>query len=155
MHERARLDWQGKRNNQRQIYMSDRYDIEFACGASQEVKEYVSEYLTYVINSMKKLSEQRGFSTVYLVQPSEDDVTSNHPERVDKGCENYDPINLVSFFSDLLVNHKVINLFHKFFGCTKCYFTKSELGGDNHWSPYGVSLAASEVVDYILTDVVQ
>jgi hypothetical protein len=39
----AQLDWEANRQNQRQIYMGDRYDIEFAYDPSIEVRNYATQ----------------------------------------------------------------------------------------------------------------
>jgi len=149
MHQRANLDWQVNRNNQRQIYMGDRYDIEFACNTAPDAQDYVSRYLDRIIDASNRLSYERNFELIYLIQPSEDDVTNNHPKRSDKDCEQYNPNNLTQFFVNALDGQNVINLYESFFECSACYFTEEGLGGDNHWSPYGVNIAATYVVDHI------
>ena len=42
-----------------------------------------------------------------------------------------------------------VNLYDDFLNCNACYFTEEELGGDDHWSPYGVGIAAAELVQII------
>ena len=84
MRARAQLDWQANRRNQRQIYMGDRYDIEFACNSNTEAQDYTKQYLDKIILEASELALQRGLKLIYLIQPSEYDVTSNHPERLDK-----------------------------------------------------------------------
>lgn len=149
IHERAKLDWNINRNNQRQIYMGDRYDIEFACGAKPEVEKYMQQYLTHIFQSAKRLSHERKFELIYLILPSEFDVTDNHMERLNKGCEKYNPKNLTQFFMTSLKDENVISLYDKFLNCNKCYFSELELSGDNHWSPTGVELAANEIMRFI------
>lgn len=149
MRARAQLDWQANRRNQRQIYMGDRYDIEFACNSNTEAQDYTKQYLDKIILEASELALQRGLKLIYLIQPSEYDVTSNHPERLDKDCNQYDPANLTQFFVNALNGFSVINLYESFLGCNICYFTEEELPGDNHWSPHGVKLAASKIVELI------
>ena len=149
LHARAKLDWQVNRRNQRQIYMGDKYDIEFACNSNEEVRIYANQYLNRVILEASEIANQRKFKLVYLIQPSEIDVTNNHPERLDKGCDQYSPKNLSQFFVKALSGLSYINLYKSFLNCNTCYFTKEELGSDNHWSPYGVNLAASNLVQFI------
>ena len=149
MHERAKSDWQANRRNQRQIYMGDRYDIEFACNPNVQVGSYVTKYLNRVILEASELANQRGFELIYLIQPSEDDVTNNHPNRLDKGCDQYNPQNLSKFYVNALTGFNVIDLYQSFLNCNACFFSEEDLGSDNHWSPYGVNLAASNLVQFI------
>ena len=146
---RAQLDWEANRQSQRQIYMGDRYDIEFACNSNAEATQYVTQYFNRIVLDANELAAAREFNLVYLVQPSEDDVTNNHKERLDKGCDQYSPKNLSQFFVNALGNLDYINLYDAFLNCNACYFTEKELGGDNHWSPYGVGIAAAELVQFI------
>jgi len=146
---RAQLDWEANRRSQRQIYMGDRYDIEFACNSNAEATQYVTRYFNRIVLDANELAAARDFNLVYLVQPSEDDVTNNHKGRVYKGCDQYSPENLSQFFVNALGDLDYINLYETFLNCNACYFTEEELGGDNHWSPYGVGLAASELVQFI------
>ena len=146
---RAQLDWEANSNNQRQIYMGDRYDIEFACNSNVEATRYVTRYFNRIIMDASELATAREFNLVYLIQPSEDDVTNNHEERLDKGCDQYRPQNLSQFFVDALGDLDFINLYETFLNCNACYFTEEELSGDNHWSPYGVDIAATKVAQFI------
>lgn len=146
---RAQLDWEANRINQRQIYMDDRYDIEFACNSNVEAIQYVTEYFNRIILDANEIAAAREFNLVYLIQPSEDDVTNNHEERLDKDCDQYRPQNLSQFFVDALDDLDFINLYESFLNCNACYFTEEELGGDNHWSPYGLDIAATKVVQFI------
>lgn len=146
---RAQLDWEANRNNQRQIYMGDRYDIEFACNSNVEATQYVTEYFNRITLDANELAAAREFNLVYLILPSEDDVTNNHEERLDKGCDQYRPQNLSQFFVDALGDLDFINLYETFLNCNGCFFTEEELVGDNHWSPYGVDIAATKVVQFI------
>ena len=149
MHLRAQFDWEANRINQQQIYMGDRYDIEFACNSNVEATQYVTQYFKRVILEASELATERKFKLVYLIQPSEDDVTNNHEERLDKGCGQYKTENLSQFFVEALDGLDFINLYERFLNCNACYFTEKELSGDNHWSPYGVGIAASKVVEII------
>ena len=146
---RAQLDWEANRQNQRQIYMGDRYDIEFACNSNAEATQYVTQYFNRIVMDANELAGAREFKLVYLVQPSENDVTNNHKEKLDKGCDQYSPQNLSQFFVNALGNLDYINLYDAFLNCKSCYFTEEELGEDNHWSPYGVDIAAAELVQFI------
>lgn len=146
---RAQLDWEANRQGKRQIYMGDRYDIEFACNSSADATNYVSRYFNRIVLDANELAAARGFNLLYLVQPSEDDVTNNHIERLDKGCDQYRAENLTQFFVNALGSLEYVNLYDAFLNCNACYFTEEELGGDNHWSPYGVGIAAAELVQII------
>ena len=148
-HKRAQLDWQLNRGNQRQVYMNDRYDIEFACDIDTKIHDYVSQYLKRIINEVDKLSNNRNFNLIYLIQPSEYDVTKNHPEVSDKGCDSYNPQNLTKIFENALDGKNVINLYENFFECNTCYFSEEELGGDSHWSPHGINIASRYIINLI------
>ena len=146
---RAQLDWEANRQNQKQIYMGDRYDIEFACNSNAEATQYVTQYFNRIVMDANELTRAREFKLVYLVQPSENNVTNNHKGKLDKGCDQYSPQNLSQFFVNALGNLDYINLYDAFLNCKSCYFTEEELGEDNHWSPYGVDIAAAELVQFI------
>ena len=148
-HERAKIDWELNNDGFRQVYMGDRYDIEFACKISMEAATYVQRAFRHIVDNINKIARTRNFQVIYLIQPSELDVTNNHPDRQNKGCDSYHPRNLSGFFANSLANEKVIDLYNFFQGCSKCYFTESELGSDNHWSPYGVNIAAFHIASHL------
>jgi hypothetical protein len=145
---RAEIDLQLNLQGRRQPYMGDRYDIEFACAMPSAAATYATSTLKMVVRKIDKLKKERKFNIVYLIEPSEFDVTDNHPERSAKECSNYSPENITKFFTRELPSQQTINLFENFNGCNECYFTKSELGDDNHWSPRGIERAAIRLLQH-------
>lgn len=152
--ERAKIDKELFLNGRRQIYMGDRYDIEFACHADDQLDLYVSDVLTNISMGMTRLSADRGFEVIYLIQPSEVDTTSNHVNRtssiIERCGEKYSPTNLTRYFLDAFKGAEIIDLYATFEGCNECYFTEDELGEDNHWSPHGVEKAAELVFETVV-----
>ena len=151
--ERARIEKEGFLDGRRQIYMGDRYDIEFACHTDKQLDSYVREALTTISISMKQLSTDRGFEFIYLIQPSEFDTTNNHADDSSSiiqmcGAE-YVPTNLRDYFVDALEGATILDIYSAFDGCNECYFTEEELGSDNHWSAHGVQKVAELLVKTI------
>jgi len=154
MHKRSIIDWKLNRLNKRQIYMGDRYDIDLACQSNLEAKNYISQYFSQIITEIEKLEEKHNFQVIYLIQPSEYDVTNNHSNTINKGCTDYEPKVLTNIFYEILKDKNVLNLYENFYGCNDCYFTESELGDDNHWSPKGVEISAELLFKYIQENLV-
>ena len=142
----AKRDMEANVNNKRQFYLSARYDIEFACKKLIYNIRYVNNVLETIEKKLAKLSLNKGFDYIYLIQPSEDDVTDNHPNRINKKCNDYKKENLTNIFSKIFPKDKTINLYSSFLDCNKCYFSVEEFGDDNHWSPYGIKLASRKII---------
>ena len=154
MSQRAKVDKEIFLNDKRQIYMSGRYDIEFACHADKEMIAYVNNSLKVIDHELTKISLDRGFKLMYLLQPSEYDVTKNSLKETNSivsSCpEKYRSYNLKNIFIDSIdQKNNILDLYDTFLECSKCYFTEAELSYDNHWSPYGVNLAAKLIVNSI------
>ena len=151
---RAALDKAIFRENKSQIYMGDRFDIEFACKTDQELINTVEKKLQAIAKNINNIAQERNFEPIVLIQPSEFDVTDNHLDIstfMQRNCENYDRKNLTNLFSQTFEGKmKVINLFDKFDGCKDCYFSNEEAPGDSHWNAVGVKLAAEELSQVIL-----
>ena len=148
---RAKLDWQLHKEYKRQIYMADRYDIEFSCRLNLEAISYANDAFSQIVKEGKELSEKRGFQIIYLLLPSIEDVTGAPREILGKVCPNYSPRALTNFFVNNLEDQLLVNLYHEFYDCSECYFYYKELGDDNHWSPYGINLAANQLFKLILS----
>ena len=146
---RAKLDWQLHNEDKRQVYMADRYDIEFSCRLNLDAISYANDAFSHIVTEGKELSENRGFQIIYLLQPSKEDVTRAPREILNKVCPNYSPRALTKFFAKNLKDQLLVNLFNEFDGCSECYFTYDELGDDNHWSEYGINIAANRLFKLI------
>ena len=143
---RAKADAELNESGFRQVYMNDRYDIEFACKLDNFSTAYAAKALKRLVIEMDKIKSEKGLDVIYIVQLSEDDTTDNHPSRTDGGCDDYDPSNLTDFFMDILPRTSAINLFEDFLNCKECFFTEDEFGEDNHWSATGVESAAEKIL---------
>tara|TARA_Y100001970_G_scaffold248183_1_gene317525 strand:- start:433 stop:1635 length:1203 start_codon:yes stop_codon:yes gene_type:complete len=150
---RARLDKEIFNQSNRQIYMTSRYDIEFACNSDIEAIDYSKSALKKLKTDMFNLSKKEGFKLFYLIQPSEFDVTNNHKEYSDSIKElcssNYQPSNLSNIYIEIFQDQNIIDLYKGYESCSECYFSEQEFGNDNHWSPIGVEKAAFQVIESI------
>ena len=150
---RATIDKRLLHEGKMQIFMADRYDVEFACRTEPELLDFVNSKLRAIARGYMKLSSEYAFEPMFLIEPSEYDVTNNHPEiseSILEQCENYKNDNLVEIYTQSFdQTAEIINLYDKFLGCSECYFSKQELGDDNHWNATGVAIAAAEIAKRI------
>ena len=146
---RAEFDWETYQKGLMQIFIDDRFDIEFACQLNAAATAVVEQRLQSIMQDYLELSRQRHFLPLVLIQPPEFDVTNNHPDMsnyLNTKCEKYDKTLLTRFIENLVPPQiTTINLFERFDGCDKCYFSIEEMGDDDHWSPAGIEVAADEI----------
>lgn len=136
------------------VYMGDRYDIEFACGTNAGAMEAVRHRIGIIARSFFALSQERGFRPIFLIMPSEFDVTDNHdinPTLLRNACGNYKPDNLTMMFVSQIPNSvETISLFRAFDGCSECYFSAADSAYDNHWNSTGIGKAADILAGQIV-----
>jgi len=151
---RAAVDKKLLRDGKMQLYVADRYDIDFACQPDSDLRDFVDAKLRAVADDFAHLSIQYRFKPLLLIQPSEYDVTTNNAElstTMRRKCNNYLPENLVNIFVGAFRDKvDIINLFDAFRGCNECYFSEEELDGDNHWNQHGIQIAAESVAKSVL-----
>lgn len=150
---RAVLDRNIFNSNRVQIYMGDGYDIEFACRTNPKEHKFVCNQMEIISSSFKRLADKKGFFPMFLIQPSEYDVTDNHREislGLSMSCANYKKTNLVKLFEDAIGEDvKIVSLYNEFDGCDECYYSFSEAGWDAHWNAEGVRRAAKKLTHLI------
>ncbi|MDG1532802.1 MAG: hypothetical protein P8Q99_15815 [Paracoccaceae bacterium] len=146
---RAVNDLKIKQANGAQAYMNDRFDVEFACQSSPVSHQIAMSKMSTVVQGVLDLATEKSFNPMFLLQPSEFDVTANHADLsqdIQTSCPNYAPTNNTDFFVQA-IGEKVamINLYDAFSDCGDCFYTMAEAGGDNHWNAYGIGVAAKEL----------
>lgn len=151
---RAEMDRQILREGRMQLYIADRYDIEFACNPNAPLRDFVDTKMAAIADKFSDLSNLYSFKPLLLIEPSEYDMTTNNAEltsAMKSECENYSPDNLVNVFLDGFRDKAlIVNLSARFKGCNECYFSEEELSGDNHWNQLGIRISAEEIARSIL-----
>ncbi|MEP3276389.1 MAG: hypothetical protein ABJN26_05460 [Stappiaceae bacterium] len=128
--------------------MNDRYDVSVACVADTAALEELQINATAIFKEFQEILDDRNIDGTILIQPSESDVTDNHPGsrgELARYCEKYNPRNISDFVLRGIQNSGykggVVDLYDTFENCSGCYFSVAELERDNHWNKHGVFVA--------------
>lgn len=153
---RSNLDWNAYSNGKMQIYMGDRYDIEFACKIDPAQEAVFNERFSLVVKQLAQLANLRSFKPVFLIQPSKYDMLKMEPIAIAmrENCKSkYAPNNLVNLYRMIIGNKfLIVDLYDAFIQCKGCYFNNDELPGDNHWNRHGAEIAADRISKIIYHD---
>ena len=155
---RSQSDLVNFNNGKKTLWNYDRYDINFAFKLNEKVLSESQNRYVAVLNELSELGNKYDFSIHVLIQPSEYDMTTNHPvnhksllEYSVKNNIYYDRFYLSNLFdfNEKRTDIDFVNLSPQFLDCNKCYFNISEYGDDNHWNALGIQVAMEKVAGRI------